>query len=135
MQVRVATAIGVVRVDLDDGAVASLGEEAEAPMPGDAGVRLPLLIASARCGSRIVAVVARRPPLIISDDVGSTWREVGSGLPRGVDADISQDNPDDVVFASESRIHVSRNGGVFWRALDIELPEITAIAWEPEPDV
>jgi len=41
---------------------------------------------------------------------------------------ISADNPDLVLFATSERLHVSRDGGRFWAALEIELPEIRAVA-------
>ena len=130
MRLRVATAVGVVSLDADDGEVEFLDDGVSAPSPGDAGVSLPLLVASARCGARIVAVVRRRPPLVISDDAGVTWREVGGGLPRGVDVAIAPDHPDTIAFASDSRVYLSSDGGVFWRVIDTELPQIASIAWD-----
>jgi hypothetical protein len=132
VRLRVATAIGVVSVDTEDGEVAFLEDGVPPAGPSDAGLRLPLHVASARCGSRIVAVVRRRPPLVISDDAGSTWREVGGGLPRGVDVAIAPGSPDTVAFASESRVYLSIDGGVFWQVIDTELPQIASIAWEPD---
>jgi hypothetical protein len=44
---------------------------------------------------------------------------------------LSEDNPDLIVYASRNRLHVSTNGGVFWRALAVELPTIEALALEP----
>ena len=38
------------------------------------------------------------------------------------------ENPDVLVYAARNRLYVSRNGGVFWTALDAELPEIDAVA-------
>ena len=37
-------------------------------------------------------------------------------------------NPDLLVYAARNRLYVSRNGGVFWTALELELPEIAAVA-------
>ena len=34
-----------------------------------------------------------------------------------------------MLFATAERLHVSRDGGRFWRALAIELPGITAVAF------
>jgi hypothetical protein len=34
-----------------------------------------------------------------------------------------------VLFAGEARLYVSTDGGRFWRALALELPEIEAVAW------
>ncbi len=119
-------------LDTDGGEVEFLDDGEAALSPGDAGVALPLLVASARSGARIVAVVRRRPPLVISDDAGTTWREVGGGLPRGVDVAIAPDHPDTVAFASDSRVYVSFDGGVFWKVIDAELPQIASIAWESD---
>jgi hypothetical protein len=41
---------------------------------------------------------------------------------------VSPDDPDVVVYAARNRLYVSRNGGVFWSALDVELPEIVAVS-------
>jgi photosystem II stability/assembly factor-like uncharacterized protein len=127
MEALVATALGCVRVDLEDGD-AQLVEE-DPPQPGNAEVSLPLVLAATQAGSRIVAVVDRRPPLMISDDVGLTWREAGGGLPRGVAIAVDVDDPDNLVFASESRLFVSEDGGFFWRSLGLELIGITAVAF------
>lgn len=93
------------------------------------GVGLPLLVAAARHGSRLVAVVDRRPPLAVSDDAGTTWREAGGGLPGLVAVAIADDHPDRVAVASAERVFVSTDGGRFWRALPVELEGIVALAW------
>ena len=90
---------------------------------------LPLVVAADRSGPLIVAVVARRPPLVVSRDAGSTWRELGSGLPPGRAVAISPEHPDLILFASENRLHLSRDGGRFWHALAIELDDIQAAEW------
>ena len=41
---------------------------------------------------------------------------------------IDADNPDRILYAARNRLYVSTNGGVFWRALALELPEIEAVA-------
>jgi hypothetical protein len=87
---------------------------------------LPRVLAAASSGSTIVAVVDRKPPLLISYDAGVTWREAGAGLPPGVAVAIG-DDLDTVLYASRNRLHVSENGGIFWRALAVELPQIEAI--------
>jgi hypothetical protein len=43
---------------------------------------------------------------------------------RGADGD-----PDLVVYAARNRLYVSRNGGVFWAALAVELPAISAVTF------
>jgi len=94
------------------------------------GLSLPKLVAAASAGSTVVAVVDRKPPLVVSHDAGITWRETGGGLPPGRAVAVSEDDPDLIVYASRNRLHVSTNGGVFWRALAVELPEIDALTLE-----
>ena len=102
--------------------------EAEPGEPAAAvAVALPRVLAAARSGSTVVAVVDRRPPLAVSHDAGSTWREAGGGLPPGRAVAIG-DDPDLVVYAARNRLYVSRDGGVFWQALTPELPEIVGLA-------
>ena len=79
-------------------------------------------------GSTIVVVVDHRPPLLASYDAGQTWSERGSGLPRGRAVAVGA-NPDDVLYGARNRLYVSRDGGVFWRALGVELPEVRDVAW------
>ena len=73
-------------------------------------------------------MVNARPPLVVSYDAGATWNESGRGLPPGRAVAIAGDNPDTMLFAARNRLYVSRNGGVFWEALALELPEIEAVA-------
>jgi hypothetical protein len=77
----------------------------------------------------VVAIVDRRPPLAISNDGGFTWREAGGGLPPGFAVAIADDDPDRMLYAARNRLYVSSNGGVFWRALSLELPDIEVCAW------
>ena len=74
-----------------------------------------------------MAIVDRRPPLAVSHDAGRTWRERGGGLPRGVALAIDEGDPDVVLFAARNRLFLSQDGGRFWRALTLELPEILAV--------
>ena len=126
----VACALGTVAVDLDEEEDAEVVDDA-LPATDPPAVDLPLLVAAAAHGSTVVAVVDRRPPLVVSNDGGRTWREAGAGLGRAVAVAISPVHPDLVAFATEERIHVSRDGGRFWSALAVELPAITAIAFPP----
>ena len=126
MRALVRTVDGVFEVDLDEEAVLGLADvEVEAEQ---VAVSLPLLVATAASGSTVIAVVDRRPPLVISNDAGRTWRESGGGLPPGRAVAIAWDNPDYALYAARNRLYVSTNGGVFWRALALELPEIEAVA-------
>jgi hypothetical protein len=124
-----ATAHGVVQIDVDEETV--LGLEADAPLepPPRPEVDLPLLVAADALGSRVVAVLDRRPPLAVSDDAGTTWREAGGGLPPGRAVAIHPDDPDLVLYAARNRLYLSRDGGRFWAALAPELPEISAVVW------
>jgi hypothetical protein len=85
---------------------------------------LPRLVAAAAVGSTVVAIVDARPPLVVSHDAGATWRESGRGLPPGTDVAIDESNPDMIVYASRNRLHLSTDGGRFWRTLGAELPHI-----------
>ena len=123
----VTTTEGVMLVDVAEETILGPGElvpEESAP-----DVPLPRVVAAAQTGATIVAVVERRPPLAISNDGGSTWREAGGGLPPGFAVAIADDDPDRMLYAARNRLYVSSNGGVFWRALSLELPDIEACAW------
>ncbi len=67
--------------------------------------------------------------MLVSHDTGTTWRESGRGLPPGVAVAVAPSNPDLLVYAARNRLYVSRNGGVFWTALELELPEIAAVGF------
>jgi hypothetical protein len=125
MIVRVATAGGVFGVDLDSAEV--LPAEPFQPWPSPP-LNLPRVVAAAEAGSTVVAVVDARPPMLVSHDAGLTWRESGRGLPPGRAVAIAEEDPDTLVYASRNRLYVSRDGGMFWNALDVELPEIDALA-------
>jgi hypothetical protein len=121
----VRTSEGTYLVDLEAEQVLGDGVEFE---PAGLKVELPRVVAAAASGATIVAVVDRRPPLAISNDAGSTWREAGGGLPAGYAIAISDENPDVMLFASRNRLYLSENGGIFWRALVPELPDIEAVS-------
>lgn len=125
MRALVATVDGVFEVDLDEevvlGAADAHVERSTLELP------LPLVVAAARSGSTVIAVVDRRPPLAISNDAGRTWREAGGGLPAGRAVAIAEDDPDYVLYGARNRLYVSTDGGRFWRALAPELPEIEAV--------
>jgi hypothetical protein len=88
-----------------------------------------LLVDLDASGSTVVLLLDRRPPLLVSHDLGGSWTERGSGLPKGRAVSLGE-NPDDVLYAARNRLYVSTDGGVFWRAVGVELPEIRAAAWE-----
>jgi hypothetical protein len=79
-------------------------------------------------GATIVLLVDRKPPLLISHDTGVTWNERGSGLPPGRAVALAE-NPDHILYGARNRLYVSGDGGTFWRALGVELPEIRDVAW------
>ena len=127
MRALVRTVDGVFEVVLEQDVV--LGPSSEEVEPQEVPLSLPLVVAAAACGSTVIAVVDRRPPLAVSHDAGRTWRESGGGLPPGRAIAIAEDDPDHVVYAARNRLYESRNGGVFWQALTPELPEIDAVAF------
>jgi hypothetical protein len=121
----VQTVDGAFSVDLETDEVEPWeGEVEAAPAPP---LNLPRVVAAAAAGSAVFAVVDTRPPLVVSHDAGTTWRESGRGLPPGVAVAIADDDPDVAVFAARNRLYLTRNGGVFWSALAVELPEITRL--------
>jgi hypothetical protein len=124
MKVLISTVAGAFSVDLEtddvdpwDGAV----DLAAQPV-----LNLPRVVSAAAAGATVVAVVDAKPPLLVSYDAGSTWRESGRGLPAGRAVAVAEDNPDLIVYAGRNRLFLSRNGGVFWSSLAVELPEIVA---------
>ncbi|MDP9262501.1 MAG: glycoside hydrolase [Actinomycetota bacterium] len=127
MIVAVRTVEGVLLVDAEEEQV--IGDGNELPDADAPEVELPRVVATARSGATIVAIVERRPPLAISRDNGSTWTEAGGGLPAGFAVAIAEDDPDRMLYAARNRLYVSANGGVFWRALTLELPDVLAVAW------
>ena len=128
MRAAVETANGVAIVDLEDEEILEF-DAAIALQPADVAVELPLVVAADASGPLVVAVVARRPPLVVSHDAGSTWHETGHGLPAGRAVAVSPDHPDLILFAGESRLYLSRDGGRFWQPLALELDDIQTVAW------
>ena len=128
MKAAVRTASGTYLVDLENEEVLGDADEFE---PERLKVELPRVVAAAAAGATIVAVVDRRPPLAISHDAGSTWHEAGGGLPPGFAVAIDEDNPDAMLFAARNRLYLSENGGIFWRALVPELPDIEGVTFAP----
>jgi hypothetical protein len=120
----VATASGTFSVDLETEEVGP-GEPFEPPPEPALG--LPLVLAAAEAGSTVVAAVDTRPPLVVSHDAGQTWRESGRGLPPGRAVAVAAENPDLLLYGARNRLYLSRDGGVFWTALALELPEIEAL--------
>lgn len=127
MPALVGTSFGVFELDLDEETAEPAPELTLEPSLHE--VALPLLVAADTVGSRVVAVLARRPPLVLSDDAGLTWREIGGGLPAGRAVALDPDQPDRILFASESRVYLSEDGGRFWRSLAPELIAITGLAF------
>lgn len=123
----VDSALGVLLFDVEE--ELPLGPGGELPTAEAPKVELPRVVATAGTGSTIVAVLDRRPPLAISHDGGATWREAGGGLPAGFAVAVAEDDPDRMLYAGRNRLYVSLNGGVFWRSLPFELPDIAAVSW------
>jgi hypothetical protein len=125
---QVQTADGVYTLDLDAESIVSFEEGAVLePAPG-IPVSLPRVVGAVAAGSTVVAVVAAKPPLLVSHDGGRTWRESGRGLPGGRAVAVSEDDPDVVLFGARNRLYLSTDGGRFWRSLALELPEIEGVS-------
>jgi hypothetical protein len=120
----VATASGTFLVDLETEEVLPADPFEPAPVPT---LNLPRVIAAAEAGSTVVVAVDARPPMLVSHDAGLTWRESGRGLPPGRAVAVADDNPDLLLYGARNRLYVSTDGGVFWTALAVELPEIEAV--------
>ena len=125
MRALVQTVDGVFEVDLAEEEV--LGSVEGEIRPERLEIPLPLFVAGAATGSTVVAVIDRRPPLVVSNDAGRTWRESGGGLPPGRAVAVADDDPDLMLYAARNRLYLSEDGGRFWRALVVELPEIQAV--------
>jgi hypothetical protein len=123
----VGTVAGVFLVDVE--AEDLLGEGQEVPAVERPEVSLPRVVAAARSGSTVVAVVVRGAPRLLSKDRGATWREGGGGLPPGFAVAVAEEDPDRMIYAARNRLYVSADGGVFWRSLPFELPDIDSVAW------
>lgn len=126
----VETSLGTALIDLETAEVLEHDDGAVLPRVTVDGLTLPLLVAADCHGSRIVAVVRRRPPLVVSDDGGLTWRESGGGLPAGRGIAISPEHPDEILYATAERIFLSEDGGLFWHSLPLELIDVRAVAWD-----
>ena len=123
----VQTVEGVLLVDVED--ERALGPGSELPESEAPPVDLPRVVATARSGSTVVALLDRRPPLAISHDGGATWREAGGGLPPGFAVAVADDDPDRMLYAARNRLYLSTDGGVFWTSLAFELPDVLGVAW------
>ena len=127
MRAAVHTLAGTFMVDLELEEVIGEADDFE---PARLEVELPRVVAATAAGATIVAVLDRRPPIAISNDAGRTWREAGGGLPPGFAIAVDDDNPDVMLFAARNRLYLSENGGIFWRALVPELPDIQAVRFD-----
>jgi hypothetical protein len=123
----VATVAGTYAVDVEEERVLGPVDAPVEPEPVE--LELPRLVAASTSGSTVVAVVERRPPLVVSADAGATWREAGGGLPAGFAVAVDPADPDLVLFAARNRLYLSSDGGRFWRSLAPELPDILAVRW------
>jgi hypothetical protein len=125
MKARVETVAGTFDVDLEtDEVEPATGELGPVEQPA---LNLPRVVAAAAVGATVIAVVDTKPPLVVSHDGGVTWRESGRGLPPGRAIAIDEHDPDTAVYAARNRLYLSRDGGVFWTALAVELPQILRI--------
>lgn len=123
----VQTVDGVLEVDVEADEV--IGDTDATVAVERPPLELPRLVDASAIGSIVVAVVDRRPPLLVSGDAGATWREAGGGLPPGFAVAVDPADPDRVLYAGRNRLYLSTDGGRFWRSLAPELPDIEAVAW------
>lgn len=127
----VRTVEGVFQVDVETEIV--FGEIDETVDRERIELELPRVVAASAAGATIVAVVERKPPLVVSHDAGVTWSESGGGLPPGFDVAVDPADPDRILFAARNRLYFSTDGGRFWRSLAPELPDVEAVAWVTAP--
>ena len=127
MRVTVRTSHGSWFVDLETEEL--FEADGDVPPADQIPVSLPRVVATAASGSTVVAIVDRRPPIAVSHDAGRTWREAGGGLPKGTAIAVDDENPDRILYAARNRLFLSEDGGRFWRALVVELPQIEAVAF------
>ena len=128
MEARVATALGCVAIDLESDDAFLVDDD---PPMADTGRGLSAARRRRRrkSGSRIVAAVDRRPPLMISDDVGLTWREAGGGLPVGTAIAIDRTIPTGCCSPRKRASTSRRTAGASGAASSSELIGITAVAF------
>ena len=129
MRAQVETVDGLFELDLDEEEVTEFDPDGSLPRYEPLELPFPRVVAADASGSTMVAVVDRRPPLLISGNSGATWREAGGGLPTGYDVAVDPSDPDRVLYAARNRLHLSTDGGRFWRSLAPELPDVEAVAW------
>jgi len=127
----VRTVDGTFAIDLAEELVLGAAEDLAPPVLVE--LALPRVVAAASSGATVVAVVDRRPPLLVSGDAGTTWREAGGGLPPGFAVAIAEDDPDCVLYAARNRLYLSTDGARFWRSLEPELPDIEAVGFSTAP--
>jgi len=125
MRLYVETAAATFAVDLESEEVEQVDVEVERAAP--LALNLPRVVASASTGATVLALVDAKPPLLLSRDAGATWTAAGRGLPPGFAVAIAERDPDTMAYAGRDRVYLSRDGGVFWAALPLELPEIQAL--------
>ena len=129
MRALVETVDGVFELDLEDAEVLDFDPGGSLPRLEPIDLPLPGVVAADAHGSTLIAVVERRPPLVVSYDAGATWTETGGGLPAGRAVAVADTDPDLVLFAGRNRLYLSTDGGRFWTALALELPEIRALSF------
>ena len=129
MRAFVETVDGVFEVDIEEEEVLDFEPGGSLPRLEPLELPLPGVVDADAHGSTMVAVVDRRPPLVVSYDAGLTWTETGGGLPAGCAVAVAESNPDLVLFAARNRLYLSRDGGRFWASLAPELPEIRALSF------
>ena len=121
----VRTVDGVVQVDIE--MEVAFGEVDAQVDHEPIELELPRVVAASAAGATVVAVVDRRPPLVVSYDAGATWNEAGGGLPPGFDVAVDPADPDRILFAARNRLYLSTDGGRFWGSRAPERPDLGAV--------
>jgi len=65
------------------------------------------------------------PRAYVTHDTGSSWREIGNGLPSGTYVNVVREDPKQagLLYAGTSRgVHVSFDDGEHWQSLQLNLP-------------
>ena len=128
MRALVETVDGLYELDLELEDLIDFDPDSSLPRFEPLELPFPGVVAADASGSTMIAVVERRPPLVVSYDAGATWTETGGGLPAGSAVAVCETDPDLVLFAARNRLYLSRDGGRFWTSLTPELPEIREIS-------
>ncbi len=78
-----------------------------------------------------------RPHLWKTADRGNTWTRLGESLPQGANANVVREDPKVkglLYLGTERGIHVSRDAGVHWSPLQLNLPTVPVVGLQVKGD-